>query len=153
MDYKHTNGYKYQVSEEGHQDSRMNTDVQIGKYRPIINDRNQLFAINYATHRTRLNGDIVINVRRLRINRRHSRKRGGIRLSYRYRQEWRIHNSLNLNNLVQVSLQKAVETTLEVNLSTMNTQSLRNKEYVVLEDFKTNAVDLSVLTETWLDNT
>ena len=35
----------------------------------------------------------------------------------------------------------------------MNTQSLRNKEYVVLEDFKTNAVDLSVLMETWLDNT
>ena len=34
----------------------------------------------------------------------------------------------------------------------MNTQSLRNKEYVVLEDFKTNAVDLSVLTETLLDN-
>ena len=35
----------------------------------------------------------------------------------------------------------------------MNTQSLRNKKCVVLEDFKTNAVDLSVLTETWLDNT
>ena len=35
----------------------------------------------------------------------------------------------------------------------MNTQLLRNKEYVVLEDFKTNAVDLSVITETWLDNT
>ena len=35
----------------------------------------------------------------------------------------------------------------------MNNQSLRNKEYVVLEDLKTNAVDLSVLTETWLDNT
>ena len=62
-------------------------------------------------------------------------------------------NSLNLNNLGQGSLQKAAETTIEVNLSTMNTQSLRNKEHVVLEDFKTNAVDLSVLTETWLDNT
>ena len=35
----------------------------------------------------------------------------------------------------------------------MNTQLLRNKECVVLEDFKTNVVDLSVLTETWLDNT
>ena len=64
-----------------------------------------------------------------------------------------IHNSLKLNNLVQVSLQKAAETTIEVNLSTMNTQLLRSTEYVVLEDFKINAVDLSVLTETWLDNT
>ena len=35
----------------------------------------------------------------------------------------------------------------------MNTQSLRNKEYVLLEDFITNSVDLSVLTEAWLDNT
>ena len=35
----------------------------------------------------------------------------------------------------------------------MYTQSLRNKEYVVLEDFITNSVDLSVLTETLLDNT
>ena len=30
---------------------------------------------------------------------------------------------------------------------------LSYKGYVVLDDFKTNAVDLSVLTETWLDNT
>ena len=35
----------------------------------------------------------------------------------------------------------------------MNTQLLRNKEYVVLEDFITKLVDLSVHTETWLDNT
>ena len=105
MDYKHTKGYKYQVSEEGHQDSRNNTEVQIGKHRPLRYARNQPFAINYVTHRTRLSGDPVIHVRRLRINKRHRGKGGGIRLSYKYRQEWRIHNSLNLNNLVQVSLQ------------------------------------------------
>ena len=155
MDYKYTEGYKYQVSDEGHQDNRNNMEVQIGKLRPIRYDRNQLFAINlnYVTHRTRLNGDTVINVRRLRINKRHRGKRGGIRLSHKYRQEWMIHNSINLNNLVQVSLQKAAETTMEVNISTMNTQSLRNKKYVLVEDIETNAVDLCVLTETWLDNT
>ena len=53
---------------------------------------------------------------------------------------------------MQVHLQQVVETTTEVNLSTMNIQLMRSKEYVVLEDFKTNAVDLSVLTKTWLDN-
>ena len=35
----------------------------------------------------------------------------------------------------------------------MNIQSLRNEEYVELEDFITNSADLSVLMETWLDNT
>ena len=35
----------------------------------------------------------------------------------------------------------------------MNAQLLRNKQYVVLEDFITNSVDLTVLAETWLDNT
>ena len=58
-----------------------------------------------------------------------------------------------MNNLIQVSLQQAAETTIEVNFSTMNTQSLRNKEFVVLEELKNNPVDLSVLTETWIDNT
>ena len=56
-------------------------------------------------------------------------------------------------HLVEVSLQEGVETTIVINLRMMNTQSLRNKEYIVLEDFITNSVDLSVLTETWLDNT
>ena len=58
-----------------------------------------------------------------------------------------------MNNLVQVNLQIVVETTIVVNLSTMNTQLLRKKEYVVLEDFIINSVDLSVHTETRLDNT
>ena len=56
MDYKHTMGYKYQVSEAGHRESRHNIEVQIGKHRPIRNDRNQLFAINYVSHRIRLTG-------------------------------------------------------------------------------------------------
>ena len=85
MDQKYTKGYKYQVSEEEHQGSRNNTQVQIGKHRPIRYDRNQLFAINYDTHRTRLNGDTVINVRKFRIDKRHRGKRGGIRLNYKYR--------------------------------------------------------------------
>ena len=33
MNYKHTKGYKYQVSEAGYQDSRNNFEVQIGKHR------------------------------------------------------------------------------------------------------------------------
>ena len=148
MDQKYTKGYKCQVSEAEHQGSRNNTEVQIGKHRPIRYGRNQLLAINYDTHRIRLNGNTVINVRRLRINKRHGGKGGVIRLNYNDRWELRIHNSLNLNNLVQVSLQNAVVTTIVVSLSTMNTQSLKNKEYVVLEDFITNSVDLSVLTDT-----
>ena len=83
MDYKCTKGYKYQVSEAEHLGSRNNTEVQIGKHRPIRYERDQLFAINYDTHRTRLNGDTVITVRRLRIDKRHRGKRGGIGLSYK----------------------------------------------------------------------
>ena len=78
MKYKHTKGYKYKVSEAGHQDSSDNIKVQIGKYRSIRYDRNHQFAISYVSHRIRLNGDVVINVRRLRINKRHRGKRGGI---------------------------------------------------------------------------
>ena len=126
MDYKHTKGYKHQVSEAGHQESRDNIEVQIGKHWPIRYDRNQLFAINYVSHRIRLNGDAVINVRRLRINKRHRGKGEESDLATN------TDESLNLNNLVEVSLQKVVETTIEVILSTMNTQSLRNEEYVVL---------------------
>ena len=58
-----------------------------------------------------------------------------------------------MSNLLQVTLPKTAETTKVVNLTTKNIQSLRNKKYVVLEDFITNSVDLSVLTGTWLDNT
>ena len=76
MDQKHTKGYKYQVSEAEYRGSRNNTEVEIGKHRPIRYDRNQLFAVNYDTHMTRLNGDTVINVRRLRINNRHRGKKG-----------------------------------------------------------------------------
>ena len=85
MDHKHTKGYKYQVSKAEHQGSRNNIEVQIGKHRTIRYDKNQLFAINYDTHRTRLNGNTVIYVRRLRINKRHRGKRGGIRPSYKYK--------------------------------------------------------------------
>ena len=85
MDQKHIKGYKYHFSEADHQVSGNNTEVQIGKYRPIRYDRNQLFAINYDTHKTRLNGDTVINVRRLTINKRHGGKREGIRLNHKYR--------------------------------------------------------------------
>ena len=62
-----------------------NTEVQIGKYGPIRYDRNQLFVINYDAHKTRLNEDTVINVRRLSINERHRGKGGGIRLDHKYR--------------------------------------------------------------------
>ena len=89
-----------------------------------------------------------MNVRRLRINKRHRGKRQGIRLNDKYSQQQRVHNRLNLSNLIQVSPQKIAETTKVVNLSTVNTQLLRNKEYVLLEDFLTSSVDLSVLIET-----
>ena len=145
MDYKSTKGNNYHVSD--------NIEVQIDKHKPIRYDRNLLLAINTATHRTRLNGDTVTKMRKLRINKRHRGKRGGNKHGYKNRKEWRTHNSLNLNNLIQVSLQQAAETTIEVNFSTINTQSLRNKGFVALEDLKNNAVDLSVLTETWIDNT
>ena len=85
MDQKHTKGYKYQVSVADHPGSRNNTEVQIGKYRPIRYDRNQLFAINNDTHKTRLNQDTIINVRKLKINKRHRGKREGIRLNHKYR--------------------------------------------------------------------
>ena len=85
MDHKHTKGYRYQVSEAEHQGSRNNTEVQIGKHRPIRYDRNQLFVIKFDTHRTIRNVDTIINVRRLRINKRHRGKGRGIRLSYKYR--------------------------------------------------------------------
>ena len=117
---KHTKGHEYQISDTKHQESENNTGVQIGKHRLIRHDRNQLFLINHDTHKTKCDGDTVINVRRLRINKTHSGKRGGIRLNDKYRQEWRVYNSLNLSNLVQVSLQKTAETTKVVNLSTIN---------------------------------
>ena len=85
MDKKQTKGFNYQVSEAEHQCSRNITEVQIDKHRLIRYDRNQLFAINYDTHKTRCNGDTVINVRRLRIHKRHRGKGGGIRLNYKYR--------------------------------------------------------------------
>ena len=149
MDYKSTKGNNNQVSDniDGHMDKNKLAN-KLRRY-----DRNQLVAIGSATHRSVLNGETVIKVRKLRINKRHRGKRGGIRCSLKYKKEWRKHNSLNLKNLIQISLQQAAETTIEVNFSVINTQSLRNKEFVVLEDIKNNAVDLSVLTETWIENT
>ena len=70
MDQKHTKGHEYQISEVEHQESKNNTDVQIGKHRPIRYNRNQMFAINHDTHKTKLDGDTIINVRRFRINKR-----------------------------------------------------------------------------------
>ena len=63
MDYKSTKGNNYQVSD--------NIEVQIDKHKLITYDRNQLLAINNATHRTRLSGDTVTKVRKLKINKRH----------------------------------------------------------------------------------
>ena len=85
MDQKHTKGYKYKVSEADHQGSENDNELPIGKYRPIMYNRNQLSAINYDTHKTRLDGDTVINVRRLKMNKRHRRKGGGIRLNHKHR--------------------------------------------------------------------
>ena len=65
--------------------AKNNTEVQIGKHRPIWYDRNQLFANNHDTHKTKLDGYTVINVRRLRVNRRHRGKRGEIGLNDKYR--------------------------------------------------------------------
>ena len=78
MDQKYTKRHEYQVSEAGHEESKNNSEEHIGKGRPIRYDRNQLFVINHDTHKTKHDGDTVINVRRLGINKRHRRKRGGI---------------------------------------------------------------------------
>ena len=77
LDQKHTKGHKYQISEVEHQESKNNTGVHIGKHRPIRYDKNQLFVINHDTHKTKLYRDTVINVRRLRINKRCRGQRGG----------------------------------------------------------------------------
>ena len=45
MDQKHTKGHEYQISEMEHQESKNNTEAQIGKHRPIRYDRNQLLEI------------------------------------------------------------------------------------------------------------
>ena len=85
MDQKHTKGHEYQISDTEHQESKNNTEVQIGKHMPVRYDRNQLFSINHDTYKAKPDGDTVINVRRLRINKRHRGKREGIRLNNKYR--------------------------------------------------------------------
>ena len=61
MDYKSTKGNNYQVGDniDGHIDKSKLAN-KLRRY-----DRNQLFAIDSATHRTRLNGEIVTKVRKL----------------------------------------------------------------------------------------
>ena len=107
--------------------------------------------VYYDQHYRKLSGLTVKIIRSLRINNKKKKKRGS--KVGRKGKNMDQHRSANLNDLIKIDINKlprnqANQKTFK--LSTINVQSVKNKELILHQYICDNKIDLCIFTETWL---
>ena len=101
--------------------------------------------------------EICITIRQLRLNKHKHSKRGGTRKDRVHNHNHKITGGINRANLVQVHIKPIVDQDQDGNgikhlhLLLSNTQSIKNKELLLLEHLNNNRIDIAVVTETLLN--
>ena len=119
-------------------------------------ERGQLIEIaikcKYDNHYKIINKDICVKIREYRLNRRY--KRGGNRLKTTFRKITKQHNTLNINNLINISCDDRGSNSNRDNIwiALINAQFLRSKELLLYDYIRENNIKMCIVTETWLQN-
>lgn len=95
----------------------------------------------------RLPFETIARVRELSLNKRKRGKRGGVQNS----NQRRLINHLNLIS-IQMGNDKPEMTAQSINIGTVNCRSIKPKEELVHDLIEEQTLDITVLTETWLNN-
>ena len=90
----------------------------------------------------------IAMIRMLRINQKPIRSR-------HYRLQWLKQKGINRTNLqnIHISEDTVPKPNMQCKIATINAQSIRNKDTLLTQEIVTNNIDVTLITETWLNNT
>ena len=89
----------------------------------------------------------IATIRKLRIHRKPFRSRHD-------RSKWHKWKGINRNNLQDIFFSEGIimKPNIKCKIGTINVQSIKNKDTFLAQEISTNNIDLTLLTETWLND-
>ena len=90
----------------------------------------------------------IATIRMLRINQKPIRRRHNRLQQLRQK-------GINRGNLLKIQISKVTipKPNMQCKIATVNAQSIRNKDILLTQEFATNNIDITLITETWLKDT